>query len=457
VEKFMGLFSKKPKPSASKPATAPANTPPPAPSATKAVPTATPATRAKGKKYSVDPADFLALRSEMMDLRARLDASEQAKALVETRLAALDATTTAISTQQPTGGDLRSEVTELQAQLEVVAKTAAAAHANAENAAAKATAAATVATNAANNPGEAAATAAPTGTDPELVARIDALAAHLEAASSVSAPDPTIASRLDALAAKVEAGPVADPGLLARLDQLSARIESAPDAARVGDLEARLGELTAKADQPAETAAALVSARPDNDTIARIDALAERVGAIDSFSSQLAQLNARVSAQAEFGAQLGSLRDRISELSNETEDRRAAALAATGDADLRDRVNSIADRLGSNEGIATQIAQLAERVAANDTTTRQATEQVAAIEQRLNSVSTELANQVSELGRDIDGLAAHSNEVASGSISDEVIGSLKTSQVKLAAEQARYEIAFRQDLAALAEQVRRKP
>ncbi len=454
----MGLFSKRPTSSAPKSTVAAASTLPPPGIAPRATAAAAPSKHAKGKKYSVDPADFLALRGEMMDLRARLDASEQAKALVETRLAALDATTTAISTQQPTGGgDLRSQFTELQAQLEVVAQTAAAAHANAENAAAKATAAATVANNAANNPGEAAATDSAASTDPDLVARIDALAADLERVSSVSAPDPTIATRLEALAAKVDAGPAPDPGLLARLDQLSARIDSAPDAARVGDLEVRLGELVARADQPADAAAPLVSAGPDDDTIARIDALAERVGAIDSFSSQLAQLNARVSAQAEFGAQLSSLRDRISELSNETDDRRAAALAATGDADLRDRVNSIADRISSNEGIAAQIAQLAERVAANDTSTRQATEQVAAIEQRLNSVSTELANQVSELGRDIDGLAAQRDEVVSGSISDEVIDSLKTSQVKLAAEQARYEIAFRQDLAALAEQVRRKP
>jgi len=416
----MGLFSKKPKSAAPVTAAVPV---------TAAAPAAKPA---KGKKHSVDPADFLALRSEMMDLRARLDASEQAKALVETRLAALDATTTAMSTQQPTSGDdLRSQVTELRAQLETVAEAAAAAHANAENAAAKATAAATVATNAANNPGATPPIAAPAASDPDLVARIDALSAHLETVSSVSAPDPTIATRLEALTAKVEAGPAPDPGLLARLDQLSARIDSA-------------------------TAAPAVSAGPDDETIARIDALAERVGAVDSFSSQLAQLNARVSAQAEFGAQLGSLRDRISELSNETDDRRAAALAATGDADLRDRVNSIADRISSNEGIAAQIAQLAERVAANDTTTRQATEQVAAIEQRLSSVSTELANQVSELGRDIDGLAALGSEVASGGVGVEAIDSLKTSQVKLAAEQARYEIAFRQDLAALAEQVRRK-
>ncbi len=436
----MGLFSKKPKSSAPQTAAAPAHLPSPAAKSLKPSPATSAAKPAKGKKYSVDPADFLALRSEMMDLRARLDASEQAKALVETRLAALDATTTAMSTERPGSDDLRTQMADLRAQLDVVAETAATAHAHATN-----------------DPTQSTPPTATESPDPALVARIDALAAHLETVSSVSPPDPTIATRLDALAAKVEAGPAPDPGLLARLDQLSERIDGAPDAARVVELEARVGELAAKADQPAEVVVAAAPAGPDDDIVARIDALSERVALIDSFGSQLAQLNARVSAQAEFGAQLGSLRDRISELSNETEDRRAAAFAATGDAELRDRVNAIADRVGANEGIAAQIALLAERVATNDTSTRQATEQVAAIEQRLNSVSTELANQVSELGRDIDGLAALSNEFAGGTVSEEVIDSLKTSQVKLAAEQARYEIAFRQDLATLAEQVRRKP
>ena len=47
--------------------------------------------------------------------------------------------------------------------------------------------------------------------------------------------------------------------------------------------------------------------------------------------------------------------------------------------------------------------------------------------------------------------------MAKSSVADDVIDDLKSAQVKLAAEQARYEIAFREDLAALAEQVRRGP
>jgi hypothetical protein len=40
-------------------------------------------------------------------------------------------------------------------------------------------------------------------------------------------------------------------------------------------------------------------------------------------------------------------------------------------------------------------------------------------------------------------------------VSDEVVAALRSGQVKLANEQARYEIAFRQDLATLAESLRR--
>jgi len=471
----MGLFSKKPKATTPQPPAAPGT-----PRAEKPP---------KGKKISVDTAEFLALRNDLTDLRARLEASEQAKVMVENRLAALDATTTAMANERGgTGGDdIRTRVNELHVLLGTVAESAAAAQATADNATAKAIAAATVAGDAAAAPDQ----SAPVG-DPELAARLDELAvqvqvaqaqaqaaqaeaaqaaqaqaAQAEAAQAAQAQaeaqaqppatdghsDTQLAARLDDLAAKVEAANAPDPGLLARLDQLSSRLDGTPELARVAELETRLGELSAKAEQP------VAAGGPDATTLARIDQLAERVAAVDAFGAQLSQLNARVTAQAEFGAQLGSLRDRIHELQNGTEDRRSAALAATGDADLRDRVNAIADRIGAGDNIGAQIAQLAERVAANDASARQATEQVATVEQRLNAVSTELANQVSELGRDIDGLAAQRDDLAQGAVSDELIDSLKTAQVKLAAEQARYEIAFRQDLATLAEQVRhtRKP
>ncbi|MBA3605292.1 MAG: hypothetical protein M3487_01760 [Actinomycetota bacterium] len=78
--------------------------------------------------------------------------------------------------------------------------------------------------------------------------------------------------------------------------------------------------------------------------------------------------------------------------------------------------------------------------------------QLSALDQRVTSVSTELANQVTELGHDIDAAGGHHNGNGAG---EAVIGELHDGQVRLATEQARYQIAFREDLARLAEQLRR--
>lgn len=76
-------------------------------------------------------------------------------------------------------------------------------------------------------------------------------------------------------------------------------------------------------------------------------------------------------------------------------------------------------------------------------------DRIDAIDQRISSISTELANQITELGGDIDALGG--NEPAT----DEVVDELRDAQTRLAAEQARYQIAFRQDLADVADRLRR--
>lgn len=79
-------------------------------------------------------------------------------------------------------------------------------------------------------------------------------------------------------------------------------------------------------------------------------------------------------------------------------------------------------------------------------------EQLVALEARITSVSTELVNQLSELGNDIDALQ---NRPDPEPLDDEAIETLRDTQTRLANEQARYQIAFRADLARLAEQVRK--
>jgi uncharacterized coiled-coil DUF342 family protein len=96
--------------------------------------------------------------------------------------------------------------------------------------------------------------------------------------------------------------------------------------------------------------------------------------------------------------------------------------------------------------------------------------QTSSIDERVTSVSMELANQLTELSTDIDELQRRSSEPVSGGTADSDTTELEAriaerldaamddmldSTERLAAEQARYEIQFRADLAELAERLRR--
>jgi chromosome segregation ATPase len=71
---------------------------------------------------------------------------------------------------------------------------------------------------------------------------------------------------------------------------------------------------------------------------------------------------------------------------------------------------------------------------------------------RLTAMTTEITHQLHELGTELEGLASSSQN----SEALHAIEILRTSQTRIANEQARYEIAFRQDLAELAELIRRQ-
>jgi len=75
-----------------------------------------------------------------------------------------------------------------------------------------------------------------------------------------------------------------------------------------------------------------------------------------------------------------------------------------------------------------------------------------ALDRRITTISTELANQLGELSDDIDTLGKRSEADA---IDEATLVALRDAQTRLASEQARYQIAFRQDLAEIAERWRR--
>lgn len=71
------------------------------------------------------------------------------------------------------------------------------------------------------------------------------------------------------------------------------------------------------------------------------------------------------------------------------------------------------------------------------------------LDRRVTSISTELANQITEIGGDLETMGG--NEPPS----DQLVEELRDAQTRLAGEQARYQIAFRQDLAELADRLKR--
>jgi len=112
-----------------------------------------------------------------------------------------------------------------------------------------------------------------------------------------------------------------------------------------------------------------------------------------------------------------------------------AIAAVTADlANLRAELTSHVEQLTEEKTLRTDIAQ-----------------RLTVLEGRVTGMGAELSRQMHELSDEIEGLTKASN----ASDIDAAISLLRSSQARIAAEQARYEIAFRQDLATLAEMLRR--
>jgi predicted nucleic acid-binding Zn-ribbon protein len=212
------------------------------------------------------------------------------------------------------------------------------------------------------------------------------------------------------------------------------------DPAEVAALRSELAEVRAALARLDESASALV-------TTTKMDsaASAEQLNAVESRLlvtterlSDLDQLQSRVEAAESAAARVADL--------DQLQARIEAAESAAA------RVSEL-DQLTE---LPAQIAALGGQVATTSADATAARELAASLEARVAQVGTELANQLAELGREMDSLAARAPDLAKppAPTSEAVVEQLRESQVRLANEQARYEIAFREDLATLAEQVR---
>ena len=80
-------------------------------------------------------------------------------------------------------------------------------------------------------------------------------------------------------------------------------------------------------------------------------------------------------------------------------------------------------------------------------------DRLGALEARVSGMGTELSRQLHELGTELEELARRSDD----SSVIELVDNLRATQIRLANEQARYEITFRQDLAELADRLLNLP
>ena len=96
--------------------------------------------------------------------------------------------------------------------------------------------------------------------------------------------------------------------------------------------------------------------------------------------------------------------------------------------------------------------QQVEQLAIEKETARAIADRLISLDTRVSSMGSELSRQFQELGGEIEQLA---KEVQNSGV-NEIVDTIKASQTRLANEQARYEITFRQDLAALADKLLRR-
>ena len=113
---------------------------------------------------------------------------------------------------------------------------------------------------------------------------------------------------------------------------------------------------------------------------------------------------------------------------------------------IRDLTSQLATLSSSQASTSSQIDDLVTRIGSLDG--------------RITQVGTEVTHQLGELSGDIDSLAQRTTTMNDeiGQLGDvtSIVDEVRTDQARLANEQARYEIAFRQDLAELAERLQRQ-
>ena len=362
------------------------------------------------KKQTVDPVDFLVLQNEIAHLKERLEAAEQAKVILEDQLGALAATTMVLSNSN------RTDATDIVEQLEAIQQRLDASDAVGTKVDALHRRVIDVENRQA------------TAVDAEQIAQLGLFKAANEQAQQMDQELLTqLAERVEQVAQLAMAPAQPDDVLAARLLDLERTATS------VEALNRQVAVLTTTVTAHSGVVEQFESsARQADELASQVAELSERATAHAEMSGQLSELTARIAELQAQGAQADELRARLEQV--------AAASAANGDH-------------ARHEAQLAALDELSQRMATTEAEATRAREHAAQLEQRLSHIGTELTNQLGELSRELDSLAARPVE-GGAAAGGEMLESLRAGQVKLAAEQARHEITFREDLAAIAEQLR---
>ena len=284
-----------------------------------------------GKKVGVDPTDFLALRAELIDMKARLDESEQARAIVEARLSSLDAAASQYTTERNEISEVASMVIQLQQQVAELPVDSGSSGGSSSNESATDELSAKV--DALQNRFFGLQDHTPKIV--EFETQIAQLRAELESANAAAAE----AAALLPLA--TTSGP--DPETLERIAAVQLRVNDLDQIRhRLGEIDhfkQRMGEIDALQERVAGVEALqerVAGVEAIHERVGELDNVDQRLANVDGLAMQLAQLNARVAAQAELGGQVSALRDRVEKIGDQP---RGA------DDDIRLQLQEIGERL----------------------------------------------------------------------------------------------------------------
>lgn len=104
--------------------------------------------------------------------------------------------------------------------------------------------------------------------------------------------------------------------------------------------------------------------------------------------------------------------------------------------------------------LSTRVRELEQERETTATSLSEIVEQTNRLDTRITSTTTELARQLDELGKELSAVADQ-EPVDVAAVVNASLTEIRQSQTRLAQEQARYQAAFRTDIAVLIEQLRR--